>query len=140
MGISFKDPKKIKEKPHTILLWIKGMNNWITQLFKLRTLECAIHVLPDVSSPACAPATPTHENKEELSTFKCSYARYMSSIVAASYNEVNSLMHEISWITLETITNEKQKKESAKEQDSLYSKKLHTEIHTKEWSSSHQFF
>lgn len=106
------------------------MNNLITRLFKLRALDCAIHVLPDVSSPACAPATPTHENKEELSTFKCSYARYMSSIVAASYNEVKSLMHEMSWITLENITSVKLKRESAKEQDPLNSQKLHIEIDT----------
>lgn len=54
-----------------------------------------------MSSPDSAPAIPMQANKEESSTFKCSYARYRSSIVALSYNVVNSLIQDISCIWLE---------------------------------------
>lgn len=56
------------------------------------------NVLPEMSSPAWAPAIPMHENKDPSSTFKCSYAIYTSSIVAASYSEDRSLMHDKSCV------------------------------------------
>ena len=58
---------------------------------------------PAISCAACAPAIPMHEYKEFSSTFYCSYARYISSIVATSYRNVRSLIHDMSWITQSTL-------------------------------------
>lgn len=78
------------------IIWLvciyNSYKNHPTALNHIRTTTS-----PVATSPAWDPATPMQENNEFSSIFKCSYAAYTSSRVAASYSDVRSLMQDISW-------------------------------------------